>query len=48
MNLAGVAEQRVKEQGEQPSLLYEGRGITNVEMVRGLPGGWRGPSRIWA
>jgi long-chain acyl-CoA synthetase len=34
MNLAGVAEERVKERGEQVSLFYEGREITNVEMLR--------------
>jgi len=34
MNLAGISEERVKEQGEQLSLFYEGREITNVEMLR--------------
>ena len=34
MNLAGVAEERVKEQGELVSLFCEGREITNVEMLR--------------
>ena len=34
MNLAGVAEERVKERGEQVSLFYEEREITNVEMLR--------------
>jgi long-chain acyl-CoA synthetase len=32
MNLAGVAEERVREQGERVSLFYEGREISNVEM----------------
>ena len=34
MNIAGIAEERVKEQGEQLSLIYEGREITNVEMMQ--------------
>ncbi len=34
MNLAGIAEERAKEQGERLSLIYEGKGITNVEMIR--------------
>ncbi len=34
MNLAGISEERVKEQGEQLSLFYEGKEITNVEMLR--------------
>ena len=34
MNLAKLAEDRVKEQGERPSLIFEDREITNVEMVR--------------
>jgi long-chain acyl-CoA synthetase len=34
MNLAGVAEERVRELGERISLFYEGREITNVEMQR--------------
>jgi long-chain acyl-CoA synthetase len=34
MNLAGISEERVKEQGERPSLFYEGKEITNVEMLR--------------
>ena len=33
MNLAGVAEERVKERGKQVSLFYEGGEITNVEML---------------
>ncbi len=32
MNLAAVAEERVREQGERLSLFYEGAEITNVEM----------------
>jgi long-chain acyl-CoA synthetase len=35
MNLAKVAEERVKEQGEHLSLFYEGREFTNIEMLRG-------------
>ena len=34
MNLAGFAEERVEEQGERLSLIYEGKEITNVEMLR--------------
>lgn len=34
MNLAGIAEERLRERGEQVSLFYEGREITNVEMLR--------------
>ena len=34
MNLAGIAEQKIKEEGERPTLIYEGREITNVEMNR--------------
>lgn len=34
MNLAGIAQERVKEEGERVSLFYEGREITNVEMMR--------------
>lgn len=34
MNLAGVAEERVREEGERVNLLYEGKEITNVEMLR--------------
>ena len=34
MNLAKLAEDRVKEQGERVSLIFEDREITNVEMVR--------------
>ena len=34
MNLAKLAEDRVKEQGERASLIFEDREITNVEMVR--------------
>jgi hypothetical protein len=34
MNLAGVAEERVREQGERLSLFCEGREITNLEMQR--------------
>jgi long-chain acyl-CoA synthetase len=34
MNLAGVAEERVEERGEQVSLFYEEKEITNVEMLR--------------
>jgi long-chain acyl-CoA synthetase len=35
MNLAGVSEERVKEQGELLNLFYEGREFANVEMLRG-------------
>ena len=34
MNLAGIAEQKIKEEGERLTLIYEGREITNVEMNR--------------
>ena len=34
MNIAGIAEERVKEQGERLSLIYEGKEMTNVEMIR--------------
>ena len=34
MNIAGIAEERTKEQGERVSLIYEGKEITNVEMIR--------------
>ncbi len=34
MNLASIAEEWVKEQGEQLSLLYEGKEINNVQMLR--------------
>jgi long-chain acyl-CoA synthetase len=34
MNLAGIAEEKVEEQGERLSLIYEGKEITNVEMLR--------------
>jgi long-chain acyl-CoA synthetase len=34
MNIAGIAEERVKEQGELLSLIYEEREITNVGMIR--------------
>lgn len=34
MNIAGIAEERAKEQGERLNLIYEGKGITNVEMIR--------------
>ncbi|MGE5254014.1 MAG: class I adenylate-forming enzyme family protein [Planctomycetaceae bacterium] len=34
MNLAGISEERVKDQGELLSLFYEGKEITNVEMLR--------------
>jgi long-chain acyl-CoA synthetase len=34
MNLAGVAEERVREEGERVNLFYEGKEITNVEMLR--------------
>ena len=34
MNIAGIAEERAKEQGERVSLIYEGKEITNVEMIR--------------
>lgn len=34
MNIAGIAEERVKEQGELLSLIYDGKEITNVEMIR--------------
>ena len=34
MNLAGIAEERMKQEGERVSLIYEGKEITNVEMIR--------------
>ena len=34
MNLAGIAEEKVEEQGERLSLIYEGKEITNAEMLR--------------
>jgi long-chain acyl-CoA synthetase len=34
MNLAGIAEEKMKEEGERLSLIYEGKEITNVEMIR--------------
>ncbi|MGZ3514438.1 MAG: AMP-binding protein, partial [Thermodesulfobacteriota bacterium] len=34
MNLAGIAEERMKQEGERVSLFYEGKEITNVEMIR--------------
>ncbi|MBM4331629.1 MAG: long-chain fatty acid--CoA ligase [Deltaproteobacteria bacterium] len=34
MNIAKLAEERVKERGEYVSIIYEDREITNVEMVR--------------
>ena len=34
MNIAKLAENRVMEQGEQATLIFEGRAITNVEMLR--------------
>ncbi len=34
MNIAKLAEKRVMEQGEQATLIFEGREITNVEMLR--------------
>jgi len=34
MNLAGIAEAKVEEEGERISLIYEGREITNAEMLR--------------
>jgi long-chain acyl-CoA synthetase len=34
MNIAAFAEERVREQGEQVSLIFEGREITNLEMIR--------------
>ncbi len=34
MNLAQLAEDRVKERGESPSLIFEDRVITNGEMIR--------------
>jgi long-chain acyl-CoA synthetase len=34
MNLARIADERVKEQGELLSLIYEGKEITNVEIAR--------------
>jgi len=34
MNIAGMAEERVKEQGDLLSLIYDGKEITNVEMIR--------------
>ena len=34
MNLAGIAEQKVIEEGERVVLIYEGKEITNVEMFR--------------
>jgi long-chain acyl-CoA synthetase len=34
MNLAGIAEAKVEEEGERLSLIYEGKEITNVEMLR--------------
>ncbi len=33
MNIAGIAEERVRQQGEQVSLIYEGKEFTNVEML---------------
>ena len=34
MNLAGIAEERMKQEGERVPLIYEGKEITNVEMIR--------------
>jgi len=34
MNLAGIAEEKMREEGERVTLIYEGREITNVEMIR--------------
>jgi long-chain acyl-CoA synthetase len=34
MNIAGISEQRMKEQGERVILIYEGKEITNVEVIR--------------
>src|SRR4030042_5177098 len=34
MNIAKLAEDRVKEEGERASLIFEDRPITNVEMAR--------------
>jgi long-chain acyl-CoA synthetase len=34
MNLAGIAEQKIKEEGERVVLIYEGKEITNVELFR--------------
>ena len=34
MNIAQLGENRVMEQGEQATLIFEGREITNVEMLR--------------
>ena len=33
MNIAGIAEERVRQQGEQVSLIYEGKEFTNVGML---------------
>ena len=37
MNIAGIAEERVRDQGEQVSLIYEGKEFTNVEMLTRKP-----------
>ena len=34
MNLAGIAEEGMKEEGERVILIYEGKEITNVEIIR--------------
>ena len=34
MNLARLAEDRIKELGERASLIFEDREITNMEMIR--------------
>lgn len=34
MNLAGIAEKKIKEEGERVILIYDGKEITNVEMNR--------------
>ena len=34
MNIAKISEERVRQQGEQVTLIFEGREITNLEMLR--------------